>query len=147
MWIVWGILSEYELNKSSRRSMEERPSRLTKGMFSSTTDLWATPQDFFDKLNEEFHFDLDPCALAENAKCERFFTPDIDGLKQDWGGVFCILQPSIRQSHCRMGKEMPRRGAEARYKGCNADTGENRHILFSRLHLPQSRVAFHSWPS
>lgn len=71
--------------------MEERPSRLTKGMFSSTTDLWATPQDFFDKLNEEFHFDLDPCALAENAKCERFFTPDIDGLKQDWGGcsVFC----------------------------------------------------------
>lgn len=60
-------------------------------MFSSATDLWATPQDFFDKLNEEFHFTLDPCALPSNAKCERYFTPEDDGLIQDWGGesVFC----------------------------------------------------------
>ena len=27
-------------------------------MFSSATDLWSTPQDFFDKLNGEFHFAL-----------------------------------------------------------------------------------------
>lgn len=25
----------------------------TNVMFSSATDLWATPQDFFDKLNAE----------------------------------------------------------------------------------------------
>lgn len=30
----------------------------TNVMFSSATDLWATPQDFFDKLNAEFHFKL-----------------------------------------------------------------------------------------
>jgi site-specific DNA-methyltransferase (adenine-specific) len=36
-------------------------------MFSSKTDLWSTPQDFFDKLNAEFHFDLDVCATPENA--------------------------------------------------------------------------------
>lgn len=71
--------------------METRKSKLTSGMFSSTTDLWATPQDFFDKLNEEFHFTLDPCATPENAKCERYFTKEQDGLKQNWVGakVFC----------------------------------------------------------
>ena len=70
---------------------ESRPSRLTKGVFSSTTDLWATPQDFFDKLNEEFAFDLDPCATPENAKCPMYFTKDDDGLSKDWQGhrVFC----------------------------------------------------------
>lgn len=63
----------------------------TSVMFSSNTDLWATPQEFFDKLNEEFHFTLDPCALPTNAKCEKFYTPQDDGLLQDWRGeiVFC----------------------------------------------------------
>ena len=62
-----------------------------KVMFSSANEVWETPQDFFDKLNEEFHFNLDPCALPENAKCEKYFTPEQDGLIQDWGGyrVFC----------------------------------------------------------
>ena len=66
-------------------------SRLTTGLFTSNTDLWATPPKFFEQLNAEFHFDLDPCATAENAKCADLFTPEIDGLKQDWGGrrVFC----------------------------------------------------------
>lgn len=59
-------------------------------MFSSKTDLWSTPQELFDALNEEFHFTLDVCALPENAKCERFFTPEIDGLLQPWNGrVWC----------------------------------------------------------
>lgn len=58
---------------------------------SSKTDNWATPQDFFDKLNEEFHFTLDPCADNENHKCDLFFTREQNGLNQDWGGhtVFC----------------------------------------------------------
>ena len=58
---------------------------------SSMTDNWATPQDFFDKLNEEFHFTLDPCADSKNHKCDLFFTKEQNGLNQDWGGhtVFC----------------------------------------------------------
>ena len=58
---------------------------------SSKTDNWATPQDFFDKLNEEFHFTLDPCANYENHKCDLFYTKEQDGLTKDWGGhvVFC----------------------------------------------------------
>ena len=60
-------------------------------MFSSKTDLWSTPQDFFDKLNEEFNFTLDPCATDSNHKCGKYFTIDDDGLKQNWEGniVFC----------------------------------------------------------
>ena len=30
---------------------------LNAGMFSSNTDMWATPKDFYDELNEEFNFD------------------------------------------------------------------------------------------
>ena len=62
-----------------------------KMMFSSATDMWATPQSFFDELNNEFHFTLDPCATKVNAKCNKFYTIDEDGLRQDWGGevVFC----------------------------------------------------------
>lgn len=60
-------------------------------LFSSATDQWTTPQDFFDRLNDEFHFTLDPCADEINHKCERFFTKEQDGLMQDWSNeiVFC----------------------------------------------------------
>ena len=52
--------------------------------FSSKTDRWETPQDFFNQLHQQFNFTLDVCALPDNAKCERYFTPEIDGLAQDW---------------------------------------------------------------
>lgn len=60
-------------------------------MFSSKTGEWATPQDFFDKLNNEFKFQLDVCADENNHKCARFFTKEQDGLLQEWGGarVWC----------------------------------------------------------
>ena len=60
-------------------------------MFSSKTDLWETPQSFYDEHDKEFQFTLDPCATPENAKCEMFFTKEMNGLTQNWGGnrVFC----------------------------------------------------------
>jgi phage N-6-adenine-methyltransferase len=63
----------------------------TEVMFSSESSEWATPQEFYNELNKEFHFTLDPCATVENAKCDKFYTINEDGLKQDWGGetVFC----------------------------------------------------------
>ena len=57
------------------------------GQAPGATDVWATPQDFFDRVNAVFKFDLDVCALPENAKCERFFSPEQDGLAQDWTGT------------------------------------------------------------
>lgn len=58
---------------------------------SSKTCEWATPKQFFEELNNEFGFTLEPCSTHENAKCEKHYTKLEDGLKQDWGGhtVFC----------------------------------------------------------
>lgn len=61
-------------------------------MFSSNTGLWETPQDLFDKLNAIHHFTYDVCALPENAKCDKYYTPEIDGLSQVWSGV-CWCNP------------------------------------------------------
>ena len=62
-------------------------------MFSSSTDLWATPQDFFDRLNEEFHFTLDPCTNGTNTKCPKFYMKQEDGLTQDWSGERVFMNP------------------------------------------------------
>lgn len=61
--------------------------------FSSATDQWSTPQATFDALNAEFGFDVDVCAVSENAKCDRYFTPKQDGLAQDWRGLTCFMNP------------------------------------------------------
>lgn len=45
-------------------------------MYSSKTDQWATPDDFFRELDQEFHFNLDPCANEQNHKCEKYFTKE-----------------------------------------------------------------------
>lgn len=60
-------------------------------MFSNETDNWSTPAEFFQELDKEFGFELDPCADISNHKCDMFFTKEKDGLLQSWGGhrVFC----------------------------------------------------------
>ena len=52
--------------------------------FSSKTDEWETPQDFFDKLEKEFYFTTDVCATKENAKCKDYITKAMDGLSMSW---------------------------------------------------------------
>ena len=64
-----------------------------KLMFSNVNNAWCTPQDFFDRLNSEFDFTLDPCATEKSAKCKKFFTAVEDGLKQDWGGYSVFVNP------------------------------------------------------
>ena len=60
-------------------------------MFSSKTDLWSTPKHFYEELNREFSFTLDPCATKENAKCARYYTEKENGLTKNWENekVFC----------------------------------------------------------
>lgn len=62
-------------------------------MFSSYNNAWCTPQPFFDELNKEFNFTLDPCATPTSAKCKKFYTPTEDGLVQDWGGETVFVNP------------------------------------------------------
>lgn len=55
----------------------------TETMFSSKTCEWETPIEFFQELNAKYHFTMDVCATKENAKCEKFFTKEDDGLVQE----------------------------------------------------------------
>lgn len=64
------------------------------GLFPDTNRIdWETPQHIFDELDAEFKFTLDVCATPDNAKCERFFTPQEDGLRQDWTRDRCWMNP------------------------------------------------------
>ncbi len=58
-----------------------------KVLFSSESVEWATPQETFNILNEEFDFTLDPCANKDNAKCKKYFTKNEDGLNQYWEAI------------------------------------------------------------
>lgn len=54
-------------------------------VFSHSSDEWETPQEVFDRLDQEFHFTLDACATSENKKCEKYFTKTDDSLSKNWG--------------------------------------------------------------
>ncbi|MFY8264452.1 DNA N-6-adenine-methyltransferase [Clostridium perfringens] len=66
--------------------------KLNKSMFSSKDQTWETPKELFNKLDNAFNFKLDVCAVPETAKCEKYFTPETNGLEQDWKGI-CWMNP------------------------------------------------------
>ena len=54
---------------------------------------YGTPQRFFDELNREFNFTLDVCASKENAKCQKYYDQETNGLEQDWTNETCWMNP------------------------------------------------------
>ena len=71
---------------------------MDKVLVSSGKDDWKTPQKFYEQLDREFHFTLDPCSSHKNAKCCKYYTLQENGLIKDWGGetVFCNPPYSIK---------------------------------------------------
>ncbi|TCJ98218.1 UNVERIFIED_ORG: phage N-6-adenine-methyltransferase [Anoxybacillus amylolyticus] len=86
---------------------------MNAALFSSKTDMWETPQFLFDRLNQEFSFDVDVCAVPDNAKCERFFTPEENGLMQKWEGT-CWMNPPYGRE---IGKWVRKAYESSRQKG------------------------------
>jgi len=66
---------------------------ITKGMYSSNSPIWETPQWLFDEYNKTYNFNIDVCALPENAKCKEYFTPEKDGLTCVWKGNVWMNPP------------------------------------------------------
>lgn len=66
----------YEMPKTKRKN---------PALYTSMSDNWKTPKALYDKLNEEFRFDFDPCPYNE--------TPDFDGLRIDWGKINFVNPP------------------------------------------------------
>ena len=111
---------------------------MNAALLSSKNMCWCTPQDFFDKLNAEFGFVLDPAATDKTAKCSLYYTPETDGLSQSWdrgGAVFCN-PPYGRE----IGKWVQKAFEEARggVSDCFTYPSADRHSIFSRLHLRES---------
>jgi site-specific DNA-methyltransferase (adenine-specific) len=57
---------------------------MNKVHYSSKSNEWETPQEFFDKLNLLYHFDLDACASKDNAKCAEYFSIMNTALDKNW---------------------------------------------------------------
>lgn len=87
----------------------------TELMFSSKDQTWSTPQDFFNKLDEEFGFTLDPCASPQTAKCAKYFTEADDGLSKDWSGEVVFCNPPY-------GRALPAWVKKCREEGSKAST-------------------------
>lgn len=118
---------------------KRRLAAVNSALLSSKKMDWCTPQDFFDRLNEEFGFVLDAAATDKTAKCPLYYTPETDGLSQSWdrgGAVFCN-PPYGRE----IGKWVKKAYEEARggVRYCTAYSRSNGYSLFSRLHIRESR--------
>lgn len=66
---------------------------MNNGRLTSKTPEWYTPRDFFNTLNAEFSFTLDPCSTHENAVVPKHFTVEDDGLRQMWGSEVVFMNP------------------------------------------------------
>ena len=86
-------------------------SKINEGLFSSKDLTWETPVDLFNRLDRVFNFELDVCAVDATAKCDRYFTPKIDGLSQKWEGN-CWMNPPY-------GREQIKWITKANEEGCN----------------------------
>jgi phage N-6-adenine-methyltransferase len=56
------------------------------------SDNWATPKDFYDKLNSEFNFDFDPCPFNLGE-----INSEKDGLLIEWGQSNFVNPPYSRK--------------------------------------------------
>ncbi len=112
---------------------------INQSLFTSNTNEWATPQAFFDELNKEFSFTLDPCATPENAKCSRYFTKEIDGLAQSWHGERVFCNPPYGRDISKWVKKAHEEVAGGGYNRCYAYSCSHRYGIFPRLHIRKVR--------
>ena len=60
-------------------------------------DEWGTPNLLYSLFDDMFHFDLDACATAENAKHPCYITKAVDSLSVSW--VFYIVNQGNPTGH------------------------------------------------
>lgn len=90
---------------------------MNAALMSSKKMDYCTPQNFFDTLDQEFHFGLDAAATDKSAKCPLYYTPETDGLKSPWnvsGGVKLFIATLHMGGRSGAGSAKPtrRRSAE-----------------------------------
>lgn len=126
-----------------------------EAMTSSGKDDWETPAWLFDQLNDEFHFTLDPCCTHKTAKCHKHYTPEENGLLQDWGGRSSFaIRPTPEKPVPIPGKSLGCRNAPQRRKSpaplwwpcCQPERTQNfsTATFTARLKFVSSKAGCHS---
>jgi phage N-6-adenine-methyltransferase len=80
-------------NRDRQKSLASARGSVASVHFQSKSHEWATPQEFFDRLNALHNFTLDPCSTHENAKCAKHYTAAEDGLAHSWQGERVWMNP------------------------------------------------------
>ena len=107
-------------------------------MFSSKTGEWATPQEFFNKLDWRFGpFDLDPCAAITNTKCANFFTEAEDGLSKSWEGFSSFIDTGREMVECDSSKS---RAVDIGRMQCTQESEAEAHNLAIIWHLFREKL-------
>lgn len=105
-----------------------------EGSTSSASAEWGTPDDLYQPLDEEFHFEFDLAATAENTKVPgHFFSKEDNALLKDWPRVPCWLNPPYSRSVWRWIKK----AAEEKEKGTLT-------VILIKSETSSKRW-FHSW--
>lgn len=90
---------------------DDKRKHAMKVMSSSNDSSWPTPQEWFNALDLEFKFSLDPCCEIATAKCKKFYTPKEDGLSKSWAGERVFMNPPYGR---QIGKWMEKAYTESR---------------------------------
>jgi phage N-6-adenine-methyltransferase len=86
----------------------------SNGRYNGNGREWATPPEVFKPLDDEFHFTLDPCATAGNAKVPFYYNEAQNGLAQDWAQMRVFMNPPYGRevaAWTRKAREAARHGA------------------------------------
>lgn len=109
-----------------------RNNQTFRTLFTSRSEEYSTPSEFFGKLDEEFHFTLDPCASYSNHKCSEWFSKAEDGLNRSWARHRVFMNPPYgRKIHLWMKKA---------YEESLAGT-----LVVALVHARTDTVWFHEW--
>ncbi len=116
---------------------------MNAALLSSKNMCWCTPQDFFDKLNAEFGFVLDPGGDRQDG--EMLFV-----LHTGNGRAFAklgsrrrgILQSALRTRDRQVGSKGFRGSAGGGVSDCFTYPSADGHGIFSRLHLRKAEIRF-----
>lgn len=121
-------------------------------MFSKASDEWSTPQEFFDRLNEEFEFVFDAAATKENRKVGDYFGLDHpypeqrDALAIDWlkfGATFWLNPPysKCREFIAKAAQEAQRGATVVCLVPSRTDTRWwHEHVWSAEFHQPRRYV-------
>jgi phage N-6-adenine-methyltransferase len=108
-------------------------------MFGTGKDDWETPQSFFDELDREFHFTLDPCCTPKTAKCKKYYTVNEDGLSQNWESNIVFCNPPYSK------KQHGNPGQEAWVKKCYEESRKPNTTCVMLIPARTDTIAFHEY--